>query len=254
MARFQIQVLYRGDDGYGEHGCACVHATQSESRRCLTRVPSISLLIPTAGRWELECALSSVVLQLAPEDEVIVIGDTLDDPLLHSQAIVASFGPQFRWIEYPDVEHTFGHAQLNAGIAVARGDVIHCNDDDDIWADDALISMRRAATQFPGRPLLFRFISRHHLTAFWDRYGVLAQDHVGGHCLVAPNIPGKMGVWGRHYQGDFEYVLDTVTRQGGVENVIWRDELIAVARPGAEHRQLVMEIAGRWPALSVQAA
>jgi len=213
-------------------------------------VTSFSLLIPTAGRPELECALSSIVLQLAPEDEVIVIGDTLDDPLLHSQAIVESFGPQFRWIEHKDEEHTFGHRQLNAGIAAARGDYIHCQDDDDIWSDDALPSMRRAALQFPGRPFLFRFISRHHGQPFWDRYGLLAQDHVGGHCLVTPNTTGKVGKWSDRYQGDFDFVLDTVTLQGGIDNVIWRDEIIAVARPGAEHRQLVMEIAGRWPAFA----
>lgn len=186
-----------------------------------------------------------MVLQLGPQDECIVVGDTCEEELPEVEALVRSFGQNFRYLAHDTGMHDFGHSQLNYGIENARGDYVHCNDDDDIWADDALASMRRAARQYPGQPFLFRFISRHHGSIYWDRYGMLAQDHIGGHCLVAPNLPGKLGLWSSRYQGDFDYILDTVTRQGGIDSVIWRDEIIALARPNADHRQLVLSLAGR---------
>lgn len=206
--------------------------------------PSISFLVPTAGRPEIECALASLVPQLQDGDEVLVLGDTTDGPLEQSQEIVASFGQPYRWIDCQSREHTWGHAEINHGIAQAKGDLIHVNDDDDIWTEGAANVMRRAAAEFPGRPLLFRFLSWHSLV-FWDRQGMLAQDHVGGHCLVAPNIPGMVGEWGLHYQGDFSYILRTVSLHGGIDSVIWRNELVALARPAIEVRRMVLEAAGR---------
>jgi hypothetical protein len=201
-------------------------------------------LIPTAGRIELECALASIAPQLAPDDEVLIIGDTLNDGLRGSQAITRSFGPQFRWLEYKGTEHSYGHQQLNYGISQATGAYLHCNDDDDIWTPDAAASMRRGIDADPGRPLLFRFQSWHFYT-YWDWHGMLAQDHVGGHCLLAPNIPGKVGKWGDHYQGDFDYVMDTVTLHGGIDSVVWRDEIVVIARPNIELRRQVLAASGR---------
>jgi len=205
---------------------------------------SLSFLVPTAGRLEIECALASIAPQLEPDDEVVVIGDTLGAVLTGSQAIVESFGPQFRWVEYAGQVHTYGHQQLNYGISVARGDYIHCSDDDDIWAPEAAKAMRRGIDADPGRPLLFKFHSWHSYT-YWDFYGLLAMNHVGGHCLVAPNIAGKIGRWGDSYQGDFDYIMETVTLHGGIDSVVWRDEIVCIARPSIAHRQQVLRASGR---------
>jgi len=207
-------------------------------------VPSLSLLIPTVGKLELECALASVAPQLQPQDEVIVIGDTLDNPLIESRRIVESFGPQFRWLEYAGTEHTWGHDQLNHGIANARGDYLHFNDDDDIWTLDALDCIREAIAQSPGRVLLFKFMSWHRMI-FWEKEGYLLQDHVGGHCIVCPNVPGKVGLWAPHYQGDFNFVMSTILLSGGIGRVVWVDRIVAVARPDQQTRCEVLAFVGR---------
>lgn len=208
-------------------------------------LPSISFLVPThSPNRPLECYLASLVVQIGTDDECIVIGDTCDGPLPAVEALVKSFGEQFHYVEHDAGVHDYGHSQLNYGISIASGDFIHCCDDDDILTNDAVKTMRHSASIYPGRPLMFRFLSYHGLV-FWDHLGLLAQDHIGGHCLLAPNIPGKLALWGPHYQGDFTYVMETVMLHGGIDSVVWQDHLVAIARPTAMIRQHVLHSAGR---------
>lgn len=202
--------------------------------------PTISFLVPTAGRPEIECCLASIAPQLEPGDEVLVIGDTTDGPLPDSQAIVASFGPQFQWLEYSGHEHTWGHAQLNYGIACAQADYLCFNDDDDVWTPDAAATIRTQAVAHPEKLLLFRFWSRFNVP-FWDQRGLLAPNHVGGHCLVCPNDKNRLGRWGHFYQGDWTFIETTVELNGGASSVLWFEDVLAVARPSDELRQAVMQ-------------
>src|SRR5260370_1108 len=94
--------------------------------------PSISVLIPTAGRLDLRRALAAVVPQLKTGDEVIVIGDVVDVALPITENIVAEFGPLARYIEHDAGHHCWGHCALNFGLTQARGSWIHCSDDDDV--------------------------------------------------------------------------------------------------------------------------
>jgi hypothetical protein len=90
--------------------------------------------------------------------------------------------------------------------------------------------MRRSVSVYPEHALLFRFHSYHGLD-FWDYAGNLARNHIGGHCLVTPNLPGKIGKWTCDYTGDYEYVAETVENFGGALRAVWVNEFVARARP-----------------------
>jgi Glycosyl transferase family 2 len=195
--------------------------------------PSFSFLIPTHREDRpLARCLDSVAPQLGPNDEVVVIGDTCDGPLPRVRDLVRDYGPQFLYLEHDAGYHDWGHSQLQYGIGQALGEWLHCNDDDDVYVPGAVAVMRTVAADANGRPILFRFRS-YHGQVYWAQRGVLQMDLVGGHCLVFPNIPGKIGRFGRRYQGDWDMIDSTVRLHGGPDSVIWRTEIICIARPDA---------------------
>lgn len=198
-------------------------------------VPSISFVVPTAGRDTITRCLRSIAPQLLPHDEVIVIGDVYDNSLPETELAVRrfndSFEASFRYIEFAGTGHDWGHSQANRGFTVARGDLIHLNDDDDVWTPEAARAIREAAMEAPGSPLLFRFISMFGLI-YWPIRGYVARDYLGGHCLVQPNIPDRIGFMAPLYTGDFDMIEECLTRHGGRHTAVWRQEIIAHARPG----------------------
>ncbi len=196
-----------------------------------TDVPSISFIVPThLPDRPLKRCLDSLDPQLGEHDSVVVVGDTCDGELPTVAQLVQSYGPRYTYLDHNTGRHTYGHDQLNFGIALAQGDWLHCNDDDDIWTPGAVEVMRAATREAIDRPVLFRFLSYHgHL--YWSQRGLFQYEQVGGHCLLAPNIEGKIGQWGTHYQGDWSYLESTITLHGGPEAILWRDEVIVVARP-----------------------
>lgn len=196
-----------------------------------TRLPTISFLVPTHREDRpLKRCLDSIDSQLGDLDSVLVIGDVFDGPLPSVERLVKSYGEKYYYLEHNAGHHCWGHCALNYGLSKAPGDVIHISDDDDIWTPGSVDIMRSAATENPGKPILFRFLSYHGIV-FWANRGEFAYERVGGHCLLAPNIPGKIGTWGEHYQGDWSYVESAVNLLGGPEQIVWRDELVVVARP-----------------------
>jgi glycosyltransferase involved in cell wall biosynthesis len=203
-------------------------------------VTRISCIIPTAGRPSIEHCLASIVPQLGPQDEVLVIGDVTDGPLLRTEAIVKSFGPQAVYLPAPKTGHSWGHREINFGMSKATGDWFTFNDDDDIWTPGCIESIRDAASKADNRPILFRFLTYHGFLA-WTNRNLFVQDQVGGHCIVCPNIPSKLGKWGDHYQGDWTFIEETVNLHGGPVQIIWREEVIAIARPAQDIIDSIME-------------
>ncbi len=103
-------------------------------------------------------------------------------------------------------------------------------DDDDVWTPDAVSSIRSGVQIAPDRPHLFRF--RHYDgEVYWLRIGLFGRCAIGAHCLIAPNLPGKVGRFALEYTGDFDYVESTILLHGGVPSAFWHDRLIAIARP-----------------------
>lgn len=196
-------------------------------------IPSFSFLVPTHREDRpLQRCLNSIAPQLGSEDEVLVIGDTYDGPLPMVEHLVGAYDGRFRYLAHDAGHHCYGHCQLNHGLERARGDYLHCNDDDDVWTPGAVQVMRAAAVGTPDRPLLFRFRSYLGID-IWHTRGLVARDHIGGHCLVAPNLPGKVGRFECAYNGDFDMVHSTLMLHGGYESAVWRDEIVCLARPTA---------------------
>ena len=201
-------------------------------------MPTFSFLVPThRENRPLERCLDSIAWQLGAGDEVIVIGDTADGPLPGVEALVRDYDrrypagvARFRYLAHDAGHHCWGHCQLNVGLTQARGEWLHVNDDDDVWVPNALPMLREAADGANGRPMLFRFMSYVGLP-FWVEQGRFERNWIGGHCLVAPNVPGKVGCWGEEYSGDFDYLESTINLHGGIEHAIWRSDIICVARP-----------------------
>lgn len=196
--------------------------------------PTLTLIIPTAGRTSLRRTLESIAPQIAAGDECIVIGDVVDGPLPQTEAICRDY-PWCRYVEFGGEAHTFGHRQINHGMSIATGDYLSFNDDDDEYSSDALALMRAAATDCPGRPLLFRFRSYLGGIEFWLEAGLVQQACIGGHCAVFPRDHRYLGKWGDHYEGDFSFIKESLDNWAEVGiDPVWCPQLIAVQRPPAQ--------------------
>lgn len=201
---------------------------------------TISFLVPTAGRKELNNCLVSIVDQLTDGDEIIVIGDILDGTLHETESIVSNYS-HVKYIEHSGTKHTYGHQQLNQGIAIAQASYLCFNDDDDIWVPGAIDKIRLQINLNPGIPLLFR-----HLTYFGYvspiTPGLFQEGNFSGHNLVCPNVAGKLGTWTDHYEGDWDFVSSTVAFY---DELIWCDDVISIGRPDISIINELYRIYGR---------
>lgn len=207
---------------------------------------TLSIVIPTPGLGRpLGRCLKSIASQpLHPGDEVLVVGDTTDGPLPDVEAIVKGFGPPFTYLHFAGTTHVMspegvdmhshGHDQLNHGIALARGEWIVVNDDDDVFLPGAFDAIRGAAASLSEpRPMMFRFVTRFR-TLLWATPEVREQ-WIGGHNLVTPNRKDRLGLWQPHYNGDFSFVRSTIDLWPNKDaDIVWDERVIAFARPDSQ--------------------
>jgi glycosyltransferase involved in cell wall biosynthesis len=100
-------------------------------------LPSVSVVIPTYNRAGVICrAIASALIQLLAGDEIVVVDDGSKD---RTHAIVASFGPQVKYV--PTTNGGAGRAR-NIGIDHARGDLVAFLDSDDEWFPGKLAVQR----------------------------------------------------------------------------------------------------------------
>ena len=99
---------------------------------------SISVVIPTVGRENLEAALASIVIQDYPPDEVVVVADICDDhgfDLLRDR--IKNFECDFPLVLLRNSGSGVAAAR-NQGIQSANGTYIAFLDDDDVWLPNHL--------------------------------------------------------------------------------------------------------------------
>lgn len=174
---------------------------------------SLSIIVPTKGRWTLERTLDSIRPQLAPDDELIVV---------HKEEVVL------------DPSLGRGGAEKVEGAARATRTHLAFMDDDDIYLPGALEAMRTHATDVP---VVFRMDgSRVGIGTIW-REPVLRYTNVSTQMFVVPNDPAKLGVWVPHEQygvggkpagQDFTFLKGCCERMGAP---VWREEVISQLRP-----------------------
>lgn len=182
----------------------------------------LSIIVPTHDGEGLDTLFASVEDQLIPGDEVLVVIDVFE----YGAIVLPELGSR-RVFEYDAGHHCWGHCQINYGMAQARGDYLIFIDDDDCFPDGALDAIRRAiAEQASPRPLMFKFWSRRHGRTLPPGHYV-QESAIGGHAIVVPNIPDKLGRWGERYAGDFDFIQSTLALWP--DGPAWYDDVIACA-------------------------
>lgn len=182
----------------------------------------LSIIVPTADGEGLVTLYESVSDQLQHGDEMLVVWDTFEE-----LPKAAATRPWVR-MSYPRANHhCWGHCQINYGITQAAGDYLIFIDDDDCFPSGALDAVRRAIAEQPApRPLMFRFWSERHGRTLPPRHEI-RESAIGGHAMVVPNIPDKLGVWGERYAGDYDWIVSTLAHWP--EGPAWFDDVIACA-------------------------
>ena len=194
-------------------------------------IKTLSIIVPTPDGGNLPALADSLRGRLYPGDEVLVVGDTFHgQPLGHVMKFVEE-QPQWRWLEHDAGRAAWGHPQINHGISQARGDYIAFQDDDDVYRRDAMVNIHRAIRHLdPPRPLLFKFkAARFGGRTFWIRKGLVELGTIGGHCIVVPNVPDKIGRWTDRYEGDFDFIEETLRLWEPLQPV-WKEQVIVDAR------------------------
>jgi len=186
----------------------------------------LSIIVPTPDGDGLDALHASLAGQLQPGDELIIVGDTHDGALPHVAAWCAAHGAQY--LAHDAGHHCWGHCQINHGMRHALGDYLVFNDDDDVFAPQALTAIRRAiAQQAAPRVLLFKFYAARLGRTLPERYAV-EESAIGGHCIVPPNDGARLGQWGCRYGGDFDFIQTTLAHWP--DGPAWFDDVIALAR------------------------
>lgn len=179
---------------------------------------SLSIITPTMGRASLRDALASVVGQLLPGDEHLVIGDGRQPA---AAALCAEFGAAYH--DGPET-HTYGTAQRDHGISIAAGEYVLFLDDDDVFTADALATVRAAIAEHPCTPLVFR-MDTPHSGILW-RTPVVVCGNVGTPMIVTPRY-GDLPLWhdgADPYTGDHRFIQRVTDAHG----VAWREEVICI--------------------------
>ncbi len=185
----------------------------------------LSIIVPTHDGEGLDTLFASVAYQLQLSDEFIIVLDT------HTSVATLPTVPfpshHLAYYELDAGHHCFGHCQINYGITQATGDYLIFIDDDDCFPDGALDAIRRAiAEQDSPRPLMFKFWSRRHNRTLPPGHYV-QESAIGGHAMVVPNIPERLGKWGERYAGDYDWIVSTLALWP--DGPAWYDDVIACA-------------------------
>ena len=191
----------------------------------------LSIIIPTRGRPTLRDTIDSLLHQLTPTDEVLVVGDGPQPQALAMVQACPSFQVQYH--ETPAPTFCYGNAQRNYGIAHAKGEYVAFVDDDDVYNPDALRAMRQAIEANYGRLFMFRmdvtcYGWRHIPPVLWDEREV-RQGNVGGPMFVAPRNE-RLGNYVDLYHADFLFIRDTVARYPP-GSLLWKEDIIITCRP-----------------------
>lgn len=185
---------------------------------------SLTIIIPTIGRWSLKHTLESVDMQIGNTDQILVVADGVYPA---SRQLVESRGSRFSYIELRDgPHHDWGARARNLAIEMAQRDYIAFMDDDDRYLPGAFEFMRAATRTFPGHPFLFRMM--HGKSIIW-RSHELSLGNVSSQMVVVPNNQKKLSRYTERYEGDYDFIKGTAELYSpGYDPFIWREEITSI--------------------------
>ncbi|MEX0727030.1 MAG: glycosyltransferase family A protein [Planctomycetaceae bacterium] len=175
--------------------------------------PTISVITPTLGRATLVRTMQSVLPQLGPADEWLIVGDGSRPA---ARELLERTGERrITYFESTDARSAYGNAQRNAAMRRAQNEFLVFVDDDDELLPGALAAVRREGTH--RLPMMFRMNYRPRNAILW-RVPLLREANVGGGMFVTPNRRDRLADWpiydDRHSLGygasDFQFIQRTL--------------------------------------------
>jgi glycosyltransferase involved in cell wall biosynthesis len=171
--------------------------------------PTITIIVATGGRRTLRRTLASIVGQLGPGDEIMVVRDDSGDA---------------------------GDTARTDAMPRALGTHLAFIDDDDVYAPGALEAMRRFAREHPRRIGIFKMKHPVGTTHWREHEPELRYANVSTQTFLVPNVPGKLGRWRKGsrpsgqgtWAGDYVFIMETAELQG---EPVFVDEVTVFARP-----------------------
>jgi Glycosyl transferase family 2 len=162
-------------------------------------------VIATSGRATLTDTLAALTPQLEHGDEILIVRDSTGD---------------------------HGNTPRNAAIPRCAGTHLMFIDDDDQHAADALQLVRSKVRSRPKRVHLFSMVYTDGRVVHprWP----LQIGYVGTPMIVVPNQPGQVGQWSNRYEGDYDFLVDTMQLRGDAP--VLHAEPIAAVTPPAQQR------------------
>jgi hypothetical protein len=170
-------------------------------------LPRLSVIVTTTGRTSLPATLASIRAQrLLEGDEILLVHDgqagiqtiiAWDQARLPGQIVVLPTGPHGDW----------GALARTTGQMRASGSHLLWQDDDDVYLPGAFDVIRREIVRSPQDILLFR-LAYPGGKLLW-RAPVIQCRNVSTQMYVIPRA-ARLGRWGSHYQGDFQFIQTTI--------------------------------------------
>lgn len=198
----------------------------------MTYQPSICIITPTIGRATLRQTLESGIAYLAPNDLWIVSCDgPQPDTLKIFEGIL--FNCQAAFLESVAPLGDYGNPLRDHAMNIATQDCFIFLDDDDVFAPNAILIIKREIAEHHPRPLMFRMINGNG-ELLW-RTREVTPGNVGGSMFCCPNTPGRLGKWanGTGHRSDFNFIEQTLKLYGPAwrQNLFWSGDVIIHCRP-----------------------
>lgn len=201
-------------------------------------MPSISVVTATIGRASLAATAESVLSQLAPEDEWIVVADAERKDargLLWNAAWTAKSNgnARFTWSYSREDGSRFGNCQRDHALSLVRTSHVAFVDDDDVFRPGALALFRQWIAEHPEAVHVGKaeWGTGHHAagTVLWDQ-PEFAQGNVAT-CMVIYPLTPTMPRWMAHNSKGV--VSDYGWMQAAAEGreIKFHPEIVATVRP-----------------------
>jgi glycosyltransferase involved in cell wall biosynthesis len=208
---------------------------------------NFSIIVPTKGRPTLDRTIRSILHQMGPEDEMILVADgeeaydkmwAVINPHIHIDQT-----RNIHLAKTNDVTKNNGASQRDLGMKTARGDVLLFMDDDDIYVRRAFRMMRESMISDWAIPHIFRMAAGggggyhtevHNFTGVLWTDQALRFGNIGTPMVTVPNLRNlpKWAGFGKNSH-DYEFIVDLVTNYFGGE-VRWHEQITSIIRPTKE--------------------
>lgn len=159
---------------------------------------------------------------------VVVVGD---GKWPQAEAMVLEFKDKLpvKYIEINGPSRDWGHTPRNMAMPLVRTRYVAHMDDDDIYAPDAIKTIRQALEHRPGVPHIFSVIFPDGLIIPRDQESV-RYANVSTLGMVHPHQFRRYATWQSVHGGDCFFWQETMTHYPK-DSLVWHKDIVAIVRP-----------------------